>query len=190
MSVACTILAAGETTTDGIPTELVRFHDSGTLVHWAAQCACGSRCSRVSVVVGASAAAISESVGDLPVEIIRNSDWHEGAAAAVRAATRWAMERHADALLICSSDQPFLTTRHLNALLFASEYGTRLAASYYSGRAGLPAIFPERYFEELLALQGHQNISALLGRESGAVCIAWPEGAIEVDTPSEVSQAG
>jgi molybdenum cofactor cytidylyltransferase len=189
MSVACTILAAGETTTDGVPTELVRFHDSGTLVHWTAQCACGSRCSRVSVVLGARAAEISESIVDLPVEIIRATDWREGSAAAVRAAARWAMERMADALLVCSSDQPFLTTRHLNALWYASEHGTRLVASYYSGKAGVPTVIPERYFEELLALQGDENVATLLRRASGTVCIAWPEGAIEVDSPSEVSQA-
>jgi molybdenum cofactor cytidylyltransferase len=140
------------------------------------------------VVVGSSAREISESVADLPVELIMSFDWREGTAAAVRAAVRWAMERMADALLVCSSDQPFLTTRHLNALLFASEHGTRLAASYYSGRAAVPAVFPERYFEALLALKGNESIETLLGRSSGAVCIAWPEGAIEVDSPSEVSQ--
>ena len=189
MSVACTILAAGETTTDGVPTELVRFHSSGPLVHWAAQCACGSRCARVSVVVGSRAAEVTECVADLPVEFLTARDWREGSAAAVRTAVRWAMERMADALLVCSSDQPFLTTRHLNALLFASEQGTRLAASYYSGRAGMPAVIPERYFEQALALQGDENITTLLRRMPGAVCIAWPEGAIEVDSPSEISQA-
>ncbi len=188
MSIACAVLAAGLSEGRAIPKELTPIHASPTLVRWTAQCACGSRCTRVSLVVGARALAVADSISGLPVEIIDGFDWREGSAAGIRAATLWAIDRSAAALLLCGADQPFLTTRHLNALLFASEHGMRLVASYYGGKAAVPAVIPERYFGELLALSGGEDAAALLTREKGAVCIAWPEGAIEVDAPSEISQ--
>jgi molybdenum cofactor cytidylyltransferase len=188
MSVACTVLAAKPAPGPGIPNELFHFQDSETLVHWAVQCACGSRCTRVSVVVGPRASEVAESVAALPVEVIQGFDWREGTAAAIRAATLWAIDRSATALLVCGSDQPFLTTRHLNALWFASDHGMRLAASYYGGKAGIPAVIPQRYFGTLLSLQGNEGVESLLRRSSNTVCIAWPEGSVAVDAPGDVTQ--
>jgi molybdenum cofactor cytidylyltransferase len=184
MTVACTVLTPGAAVGLDAPERFIHFHEPESLVHWAAQCACGSRCSRVSVVAGAHAEQVIASVADLPIEIIRGFDGNEGQAAAIRAATLWAIDRSSAALLLCSADQPFLTTRHLNALWYASEHGTRLVASYYSGRAGVPAVFPERHFGSLLALRGDEGADVALRRMSGAVCVAWPEGAIEVDEGS------
>jgi molybdenum cofactor cytidylyltransferase len=139
------------------------------------------------VTVGARGVEIRQTLAGLPLELIEGFDWREGPAAELRAATLWAMDRGAEALMVLSPDQPFLTTRHLNTLSFASEHGARLAASYYGGRAGVPAIFPARYFGSLLALRGDEDPQTVLRRETGAVCIAWPEGAIDVDTASEIS---
>jgi molybdenum cofactor cytidylyltransferase len=187
MSVACTVLTCGPALGLNAPERFANFHEPESLVHWAAQCACGSRCSRVSVVGSGRAEELVKSVADLPIEVIRGFDGSEGVAAAIRAAALWALDRSSQALLICSAEQPFLTTRHLNALWFASEHGTRLVASYYSGKAGVPAVFPERHFGSLLALRGDEGVDVALRRLSGAVCVAWPEGAIELDEDDDVS---
>jgi len=138
------------------------------------------------VVVGARSAEVTESVRGLPVEILEGFDWREGMAASIRTAALWAIDRGADALMLCVCDQPFLTAHHLNALWFASANGKRLAASYYAGKTAVPAIFPERYFGALLALRGDEGGAGILRREANVAHVAWPEGAVDVDTPSDL----
>lgn len=185
MNLACAVLAAGGSVRLGTPKQLLPFHGSSTLVHWAAECACNSSASRVAVVVGARSRDIAASVADLPVEILDGAEWREGMAASIRTATLWAIDRGADALMLSTCDQPFLTSRHLNALWFASDHGSRLAASYYAGKTAVPAVFPERYFGGLLALRGEEGGAGILRRELNVARVAWPEGAFDIDTPAD-----
>lgn len=186
MSVACAVLAAGGSSRLGRPKQLVRVHESSTLVRWAAQCACGSCCWPVSVVVGAAGSDVSEAVGSLPIDIVSGFEWREGIAASIRAATHWAADREATALLICLCDQPLLSTRHLNALWRASNEGEKLAASYYAGKPGVPAVFPARDFGALVALRGDEGAASFLRSTPGVVHVPWWEGEIDVDTPLDL----
>jgi molybdenum cofactor cytidylyltransferase len=190
MNLACAVLAAGASSRLGTPNQLLPFHGSSTLVHWAAECACKSSASRVAVVVGARSDDIAASVADLPLELLEGAAWHEGMAASIRTAALWAVDRGADALMLCACDQPFLTSRHLNALWFASEHGKRLAASYYGGKTAVPAVFPQRYFGALLALRGEEGGSGILRREPNVARVAWPEGAFDIGVPADCVSLG
>jgi CTP:molybdopterin cytidylyltransferase MocA len=187
MSVACSILAAGGSQRLGRPKQLVRVRESSTLVRWAAQCACGSRCSPVSLTLGAAADAVVEAVASLPVELVSGFDWREGIAASIRAATLWAIDRKASALMLCLCDQPLLSTLHLNTLFHASDAGRRLAASYYAGKPGVPAIFPEHTFATLLELHGDRGASDFLRSTPGVLSVPWWEGEVDVDTPEDLT---
>ncbi len=191
MSVACAVLAAGGSRRLGRPKQLLSVHESSTLVRWAAQCACGSRCWPVSVVVGAAASDVTDAVGSLPVDVVTSFDWREGIAASIRAATHWAVDREATALMLCVCDQPHLSTRHLNALWRASEAGRRLAASHYAGKPGVPAVFPARDFGTLIALHGDEGAASFLRAAPGVVHVPWWEGEIDIDTPEDlIGRAG
>jgi molybdenum cofactor cytidylyltransferase len=83
-------------------------------------------------------------------------------------------------LLIATCDQPFLSSRYVDALLAAFRSQGRPVGSAYAGLIGVPAVFGPGEFPRLMQLRGDRGASALL--RSGAGAIAWPAGLVDVDT--------
>ncbi len=96
-----------------------------------------------------------------------------------------------DAVLLLPCDQPAVTPFHL-ALLLASAEGQKeekkIAASTYAGRTGAPAIFPQRCFPELLALEGDSGARQLLQLHmQDVVEVPLENGELDLDTPESLA---
>jgi CTP:molybdopterin cytidylyltransferase MocA len=87
-----------------------------------------------------------------------------------------------EGVLLMTCDQPAVTAQHLGLVM------TRQAvtASRYSGRNGVPAYFPKKYFSELTALAGDVGARKLLA-QARAVDLAL--GELDVDTPEDLARA-
>jgi CTP:molybdopterin cytidylyltransferase MocA len=173
--IAGVILAAGASTRMGAPKQLLALGGE-PLVRAIAREALASRCTRVAVVLGAHADAIAPALDGLAVTIVRNEQWQEGMASSVRCAAAWAGE--ADALLLMVCDQPRLTAAHLDALIAAGPF----AASAYAGTLGVPALLPRRMYGALLRSEGDRGARGLL---AGATPVPWPDGELDLDTPTD-----
>lgn len=185
--IACVVLAAGESRRLGQPKQLVTVKGE-PLVRRAARLALASRCAHVGVVVGAHAEAVSRALDGLDVAPLANPGWATGMASSLHVAVDFAVARAADALLVCVCDQPLLVTAHLDALCAAYQDAGRAVASSYAGVRGVPAIFPRASFDALRALRGDRGAGKLLRDDAGALDIAWPEGAVDVDTPCDLAR--
>jgi molybdenum cofactor cytidylyltransferase len=80
-----------------------------------------------------------------------------------------------------------LTTRHLDALIAASEGGRRRVASHYDGIVGVPALFPRQLFPATAELHGDVGARALL-RIPGlpVTTVSWEDGRIDLDLPRDL----
>ena len=188
MKIVAAILAAGASTRFGRLKQLFVLPDGRTLIRHAAEAACASRAERVAVVVGSSAERLSEALSGLALDTVRSPAPNEGIAASVRAATAWAHEHEAEGLVLCVGDQPLLTTSHLDALISNLEQEGGLVASYYDGRAGVPAAFPASSFKALSELSGDEGAAKILRATRNLTLIAWPEGGFDIDTPADASR--
>jgi CTP:molybdopterin cytidylyltransferase MocA len=186
---ACAVLAAGGSRRLGRPKQLVPFRGRPLVRHVVEQ-ACAAGCEEVAVVVGAHARPIADALEGLPVRLLVNRAWEEGVASSIRVATTWARDEGLDALAFALADQPGLSASHLDRLATAHREGAARVASAYGGAVGVPALFDARYFDRLMALHGDRGAARLLGEHDDrpAVAIPWPEGAIDVDTPSDLER--
>jgi molybdenum cofactor cytidylyltransferase len=93
-------------------------------------------------------------------------------------------------ILVC--DQPLLRVEHLAALLQRHTAGNALVtASFYSGKAGVPAVFASQLFPQVMSLHGDQGARELIrGPEGQVETIGWPEGAVDIDRPEDLETAG
>jgi CTP:molybdopterin cytidylyltransferase MocA len=187
--VACAILAAGASRRLGRPKQLLNVASDQPLIRHIASIALSSRADAVAVVLGAHAGAIAAALAGLPaVELIRIADWPEGMSASVRAAATWAAAQGWGALLLAVSDQARLTARHLDDLIDASEQGRLLAASYYGGVRGVPAVIPGAHYGALQRLTGDQGARALLrSGQHPVVEIGWDAGLEDLDEVGDLA---
>jgi CTP:molybdopterin cytidylyltransferase MocA len=118
--------------------------------------------------------------------VVGNDAWPTGMASSVRAAVAWATPLPCTGLLLMVCDQPHLDHLHLDALIAARTPTMQTVGSAYNGTIGVPAVFGRPAFPDLAALTGDRGARALLVRP-GVTAIAWPAGAIDVDTPADLA---
>jgi CTP:molybdopterin cytidylyltransferase MocA len=177
--IAGVVLAAGASRRLGRPKQIAVLGGE-TLLHRAVRTVAESECDAVAIVVGAHATETSAALADLEATVLSNERWTEGIASSIRTAVGWADANGLGGLLLAVCDQPLLTTLHLDALLTAFRTERRPIGSSYAGVVGVPAVFGRAQFSELMQLRGDCGASAVLRINAGFV--AWPPGAIDVDT--------
>jgi molybdenum cofactor cytidylyltransferase len=183
MRVAALVLAAGASTRLGSLKQLVVLGGE-TLLERAVRVAREAGCGPVVVVLGAECAQVlgNSVLGDA-VPVV-NDEWEEGMASSIRLGVRTlgVVAKDAEGVLLMTCDQPAVTAEHLRLLLGQVE----VKASRYAKRNGVPAFFPKRYFDKLMALKGDAGARELL------VAAQYEElvgGELDVDTVEDLERA-
>lgn len=173
------VLAAGASRRLGSPKQLAMLGQD-TLLQRAARVAGQAGCSPVIVVLGAEAELILRGLPEDAVPI-RNEQWREGMGASIRAGVG-ACEGVAEGVVLMTCDQPSVTADHLRLLMA----GSGIRASRYAGKKGVPAFFPHRYFEALMALKEDVGARELLG---SVETVELEGGELDVDTVADLARA-
>ncbi|HEX9615220.1 MAG TPA: nucleotidyltransferase family protein [Bacteroidota bacterium] len=182
------ILAAGGSERLGSPKQLL-FYKGSSLIRSITKEALNSRANKVAVVLGAEYETIEAEIARQHVVIVRNRDWEKGIGSSIRAGVG-AIQEGMDGILIALSDQPLVATPHLNFLIERyKESPGDIIASQYSDSLGVPALFPRKYFPELLALPDDSGAkSVILGHQSSVTPVPLPEGSIDIDELSDLKK--
>lgn len=116
----------------------------------------------VTVVLGANARELAPALGRLPVTLVVDRNWQEGAAAPIRAGLL-ALPGSCSGALLLDAAQSGVTSADLQRLVDLWRRNPRaIAAAQCGGGHELPAIFPRSEFPALLRLRGGQGARALL----------------------------
>jgi len=111
-----------------------------------------------------------------------NPDAAEGIASSIRVGVRLAP---ADArILITLCDQPLITIEHLLDLIATA---SPIAATGYSGIAGVPAVFAPEFASELLALRGDRGARAVVEAHRDVTrVVPFEDAAVDIDTADDL----
>ena len=180
------VLAAGASRRFGSPKQLVRV-DGQSLLQRAIAHASGLLGSAVTVVLGAHAAEIAETLPPGNAGILINRNWQEGIASSIRAAVQ-RLPGACDGVMLMLADQPLVGSETLSRLITAWRRQPRqIVASRYGSVTGVPAIFPRWCFGDLAALRGDQGARIVLRRYAdNVVRLAHPEAAVDIDFPEDL----
>lgn len=182
------LLAAGGSTRMGRAKQLLPFGKI-TLLRHAAETALATGLSPVVVVLGAEADSCHAELEGLAVAVVRNEGWSRGMGGSLRIGVE-ELERmapQAEAALVMLHDQPRISAASLRDLasLWSLE-GCTIAAAFYGGTAGVPAVFGRKHFAELKALDGGGGAKGLLARYDANVAkLELPEALDDIDSPED-----
>ena len=188
--IATIILAAGEARRMGQPKQLMQIQGQ-SLVQRAGRTA-ESVSEQVVVVTGAYHELVRKEVAPLGVTIVHNSEWSSGMGSSIRTGIQKVMTLSLipNAVIIMLCDQPLVNDQLLKQLIKVhKETNKPLVASTYRNVLGVPALFAESLFPELLKLQGKVGAQKVIARyASQAASVDFPEGADDVDTPEDFAR--
>ena len=187
---AAIVLAAGASTRLGQPKQLLQL-DGESLLHRTVRIAGEANCVLIYVVLGFEADRMRLEITDLPVKPIINPDWKSGMGSSLRCGVEVLMKETPlpGRVLVLLCDQAKLSAEILSSLIRTSVgVNSLITASSYAGRLGVPAIFNEHLYADLLNVEGDQGARAVILRHTSQTSVVeFPEGAIDIDTPRDLA---
>ncbi len=185
------IVAAGQSKRLGAPKQLLTF-EGETLINRLIGLVKNSTSFPITLVLGANAKAIEDQLTETELTIVLNNEWEEGMASSIRTGITHILKQGSttEGIMILVCDQPFLTEDHIKNLFeIQQSSGLPLAACYYAGVIGTPALFHQSIFPELLELKGDIGAKSIIKkRESEVAKLHFDKGVIDIDTMEDYQQ--
>ena len=168
MKTAILILAAGSSTRMGEPKQLLPFKNT-TLLGSTIEQAENSKANSVFCVLGANEKAIKKSIENYKIETIFNPNYESGLSSSIVIGVHH-LQNVFNKILIILADQPNLNSVYLNDMIKISEENpSKIIASNYQNKKGVPAIFPKQYFQQLLNLKGDKGAKEFLNNQTDII---------------------
>lgn len=190
MKTGLIILAAGSSSRLGRPKQLIEFQGK-TLIQRAVEFAVKSKTDSLVVVLGWNPQLIQSGFDSTQTPSVINENWEEGMASSMQVGLHFLMKKEQlDQVILMLCDQPFVDTKLLDQLILAKkESGKGIVACAYSDTLGVPALFDQKYFEEMLALKGSEGAKkVILKNRKDVFKMGFPLGEIDLDTEADIEK--
>ncbi len=183
------ILAAGESSRLGNIKQLLHFNGRTLLQHVIDE-ATKAGVQPILVITGANATKISASIDDdSKVNILVNENWQEGISSGIVAGVHKmvSLNESIKKIIIAVCDQPFVTSALFEQLDQMQDKSRKpVVACTYADTVGTPALFTEKYFDQLLDLKGDEGAKKILkNNRQDVATIDFPKGDIDIDTQKD-----
>ena len=176
------ILAAGASKRMGTTKQLLPWKHT-TLLGNTVEEALKTSVETVYVVIGANEVEIRKEVKKHHVEILFNVNWDQGLGTTIAFGMNHLLQltKPPEAVLVLLADQPFLNCDYMERMLNSFRRNKITATAYPNGN-GVPAIFPKKYFSELIQLKGDKGAKTLLNNSEVNVITPPIDLLTDIDT--------
>lgn len=157
---------------DGIK-QLMPWRDSNFLLE-TIKTVQNTNAKSLHVVLGSNADFITTqcSLEEKNIDIIVNANWENGLGDSIAHGVKILLQQRPalDGVLICLADQPLLSFEYLNSLIAEFiKHPSKIIATNYGKKVGVPALFPKLLFEELSVLKGDFGAKEILNNKSNVI---------------------
>lgn len=190
MKTGVILLAAGSSSRLGRPKQLINYQFK-TLIQHSIEAAQYSAADDLVVVLGSNSELIQTGIESKEVPVLVHTHWEEGMSSSMQCGLRYLLETsQVEQVILMLCDQPYVSQELLDQLInLKKASGKGIVACSYAGTVGVPALFDQTYFPELLALQGTEGAKkVILNHQEDTFLVDFPLGAIDLDTEKDVQK--
>ncbi|MEQ9166273.1 MAG: nucleotidyltransferase family protein [Fulvivirga sp.] len=186
---AVLILAAGNSSRLGQSKQLVKTSRGQTLLNRTISIAQQAQLGEVYVVLGSAYQKHSESIKS-DVHIVENNNWQAGMGASLKVGIKAIISdiNELDFIVVSVCDQPYLETENLLELYSEFKNSDKpIIASKYDEGFGVPVLFSNTVFDELLQLKDSEGaLKFLKANLDGVTFVDFKKGNLDIDTPDDL----
>jgi len=181
------VLAAGESKRMGKSKPLLKIKDK-TFLEQIISALKASDVDRITIVLGAGAEMIKNSIDLSGTNIVINKDYQKGQLSSLIAAIKDAPQE-TDAILVCLVDNPFITKEVINKIIAKfKETNNPIIVPVFNRKRGHPTLFSRSMFSELVNAPKEQGARYVLRSNAEKVLeLETSESTIltGIDTPED-----
>ena len=185
--ISAVILAAGESRRMGKPKPLLKFNDK-TFLEQIISVLKSSDIDTVTVVLGARAETIRQSIDLSETNVVINNNYKKGQLSSLIAALE-NIPDGTEAILLCLVDHPFITKDLINSIVAEfKQTASPIIVPVYNKQRGHPTLFASSLFNELLNAPEDQGARYVLYSNEDKVTeleTTEPAARISIDTPAD-----
>lgn len=185
------ILAAGNSTRLGRPKQLLLYKGKSLIVTIAEE-ALKIPDNLTIVVLGYNNQAIAHELEKTSVMWSINNDWESGMASSIQVGMKALLgvfpELQRCIVSVC--DQPNISSTEFYGLIQTQKTtGKGIVATEYANTLGVPVLFTQPYFNELLQLAGNEGAKKIVNSyRSDTALYPFEKAAIDIDTETDYEQ--
>lgn len=170
-NIAILVLAAGKSSRMKSIKQLEKIGDK-TLLDITLEKIKSSYSDYIYCVLGANADKIKREITSENIQFIENKNFENGLSSSIVAGIEYFKKYNLnfDGIFILLADQPAIETEYLKAMIaLFEENPSTIIASNYGDALGVPAIFSEKYFSELLLIKGDKGAKEFINQKRNEV---------------------
>ena len=182
------LLAGGMSQRMGRPKPLLKFSKDRTFLEQIVTALRSSRVDRTTVVLGAYADVVQESVDLSGVRVVVNKDYEKGQLSSLIAGLT-SLPPDSEGIVLCLADSPFLTRETVDAMVAAFRTtGRPIVIPVHAGKRGHPTLFAASLYQELVDALEHEGARHVLQSNHDKILeLDVPDSTvtINIDTPQQ-----
>ena len=170
-NIAVLLLAAGKSSRMNSIKQLEKIN-SKTLLDITLEKVSSLFSENVFCVLGANSDEIKQGITSKNITFINNKNFENGLSSSIVSGIHYFNENklNFNSIFILLADQPAIEIPYLKSMLaLFKKNNDSIIASNYGNKLGVPAIFPEKYFTELLLIKGDKGAKYFINKRKSKV---------------------
>lgn len=186
--IAIVILAAGKSLRMGFAKQIIRINNEPLLKITLDKIE--SISEETYCVLGANKDLILEEIHFNNTVVIDNINYEKGLSSSISICIEFFEKKNLnyDGVLFVLGDQPAIETEYFLSIINTfNEHKTKIIATNYDGKAGVPALFPKSFFKELKIIKGDKGATEILKNKPKSIIFeSFKTNLVDIDTRKDL----
>lgn len=186
--IAIVILAAGKSLRMGFAKQIIRINNEPLLKITLDKIE--SISEETYCVLGANKDLILEEIHFNNTVVIDNINYEKGLSSSISTCIEFFEKKNLnyDGVLFVLGDQPAIENEYFSSIINTfNEHKTKIIATNYDGKAGVPALFPKSFFKELKNIKGDKGAREILKNKPKSIIFeSFKTNLVDIDTNKDL----